>query len=69
MLTGAPSTGALPPWPAATPMPWRREVIAEVFAQKPGSELLATNRDFYARHIDDGTHEAFVAVADGEEAG
>ena len=69
MLTGAPSTGALPPWPAATPMPWRREVIAEVFAQEPGSELLAANRDYYARHIDDGTHEAFVAVADGEEAG
>ena len=69
MLTGAPSTGGLLPWPAAILMAWRREVIAEVFAQEPGSELLAANRDYYARHIDDGTHEAFVAVADGEEAG
>lgn len=50
-------------------MSWRKEVIAEVFGQEPSRELLRANRDYYWRHIADGSHLAVVAEVDGHEAG
>lgn len=52
-----------------TLMRWRAEVISNVFGQKPDKRLLAANRQYYARHIAAGTHLAFMASIDGEEAG
>ena len=48
---------------------WRAEVISKVFGQKPDKRLLAANRQYYERHIQDGTHLAFVATVEGEDAG
>lgn len=48
---------------------WREEVIRNVFGQRPDKRLLLANREYYGRHIADGTHLAFVATVDGEDAG
>lgn len=48
---------------------WRREVIENVFGESPSEELMAQNESFYRRHLADGTHLAFVASFNGEEAG
>lgn len=50
-------------------MHWREEVIKNVFGQTADKRLLVANRQYYAQHIADGTHQAFVATFDGEEAG
>lgn len=50
-------------------MEWRAEVIAHVFGRPPGEALMAANRDYYKRHLADGSHVAFVASADGAECG
>lgn len=50
-------------------MMWRREVIRTVFGVDPTEDLLATNRNYYERHIADGSHLAVVAYVDGREAG
>ena len=52
-----------------TLMCWLREVIEHVFGQMPDKRLLVANRQYYDRHIADGSHRAFVATCDGEEAG
>lgn len=52
-----------------TLMRWRAEVIRNVFGVVPDKRLLVANRQYYTRHITDGTHLAFVATVDGEEAG
>lgn len=48
---------------------WRSEVIANVFGEKPDSNLLEANRKYYVDHIPHNSHIAFVALADGEKAG
>lgn len=48
---------------------WRMEVIRAVFGVEPGEALAEANRRYYASHTADGSHRAFMAVADGEEAG
>lgn len=48
---------------------WREEVIRNVFGRVPDKSLMAANFQYYKRHIEDGTHLAFVAVIDGKEAG
>lgn len=50
-------------------MRWRNEVIAHVFGKEPSPELMEANRDYYRRHTADGSHRAFIAVLDGQEAG
>ena len=50
-------------------MRWRTEVIKNVFGENPSHALLEANRKYYERHIPDGSHRAFVAVYNGEEAG
>ena len=50
-------------------MDWRREVIRTVFDVEPDEALLKANRKYYESHIPDGSHLAFVAEMDGEEAG
>lgn len=50
-------------------MTWRREVIREVFGVEPSEALLEANRRYYETHVADGSHVAFVADADGVEAG
>ncbi len=52
-----------------TLMRWREEVIRNVFGEKPDKRLLVANRQYYARHIANGTHLAFMATVDGEDAG
>lgn len=52
-----------------TLMRWREEVIKNVFGQEPDKRLLVANRQYYELHIPDGTHLAFVATVDGEDAG
>lgn len=51
------------------PMKWRAEVIRNVFEVEADSMLLEANRQYYLRHISDGSHMAFVATYDGEECG
>ncbi len=53
----------------ATLMSWRAEVIEHVFGQKPDEALLFANRQFYERHIADGTHYALVAENGGQGCG
>lgn len=48
---------------------WRIEVIREVFGVEPSPRLLVANRQYYRKHIADGTHLAFVAEYDGQESG
>ena len=52
-----------------TLMRWREEVIGNVFGQKSDKRLLELNRQYYERHIPDGSHLAFVATVDKEDAG
>ena len=52
-----------------TLMYWRQEVLEHFFGEKPDNRLLVANRQYYALHIADGTHRAFVALSDGEDAG
>ena len=52
-----------------TLMEWRREVISEVFGEEADSLLMKENEDYYRRHITDGTHLAYIASFDGQEAG
>lgn len=45
-------------------------MIENVFGQPADKRLLVANRQYYRKHIADGSHLAFVAVTqDGEEAG
>ena len=50
-------------------MSWRQEVIETVFDQQPSEQLLKANKEYYRRHIEDGSHWAIEAFNDGEEAG
>ena len=50
-------------------MHWRKEVIENVFGVVPSKRLLVTNRQYYRRHISDGSHLAIVAAADGTDVG
>ena len=50
-------------------MMWRREVIRTVFGVDPTEDLLSANRNYYERHIADGSHLAVGAEVDGGEAG
>lgn len=50
-------------------MSWRAEVIRAVFGIEASDTLLQNNRDYYLRHIPDGSHIAVKAVSDGEDAG
>lgn len=50
-------------------MCWREEVIRNVFGSEPDNQLLEANRDYYSRHISDGSHIAFVAEYNGDECG
>ena len=50
-------------------MLWRKEVIEHVFGLTPDGSLLEANRQYYRRHIPDGSHIAFVARYDGSDAG
>lgn len=50
-------------------MEWRREVIEHVFGVEPDASLMKANRDYYQRHVSDGTHRAFVAEEGGERMG
>ena len=52
-----------------TLMKWRREVISVVFGEEADSILMKENEDYYRRHITDGTHLAYIASFDGQEAG
>ena len=52
-----------------TLMYWREEVINLVFGVTPDKRLLVANRQYYERHLADGSHKAFVAECDGEDAG
>lgn len=48
---------------------WRSEVIGSVFGCKSSERLLIANRDYYTRHITDGTHIAIIAKCDDADAG
>ena len=48
---------------------WREEVILNVFGIEPDKELIHKNEDYYRRHVEAGTHMAFIAEKDGTEAG
>lgn len=50
-------------------MNWRVEVIHNVFEADADSALLDANRQYYLRHIPDGSHIAFVASYDDKECG
>lgn len=50
-------------------MLWRQEVIENVFGENPSEQLLEANRQYYEKHIADGSHIAFIAVYQGEEVG
>lgn len=52
-----------------TLMHWRREVIENVFGVVPSKRLLVANRQYYLKHIADGSHIAVVADVGGEDAG
>ncbi len=52
-----------------TLMSWRKEVIENVFGQQPDETLLLANRQFYEKHIADGTHYALIIEYDGEKCG
>lgn len=48
---------------------WRKEVIENVFGIQPDANLMAANRDYYEKHVADGTHIAIVARYNGDDAG
>lgn len=50
-------------------MMWRKEVLRNVFGEEPSAHLLDENRHYYEKHIEEGSHIAFVASWDGEDAG
>ncbi|MBD5414695.1 MAG: GNAT family N-acetyltransferase [Bacteroides sp.] len=50
-------------------MAWRAEVIRNVFGEDSDLTLLEANRQYYLRHILDGSHVAFVASFDSAECG
>lgn len=50
-------------------MRWRAEVIRHVFGEEPTQSLLAANKEYYGKHIADGSHIAFIVSYDGEECG
>ena len=50
-------------------MRWRSEVIENVFHEFPSVSLLDANRKYYEKHVPDGSHVAFKALYNGEEAG
>lgn len=50
-------------------MQWRKEVIENVFGIIPSEDLMNTNREYYISHIADGSHKAYLAIADDQEAG
>lgn len=50
-------------------MHWRAEMIEHTFGAAPSKRLLAASRQYYRKHIADGTHAAIVATADGDDAG
>ena len=50
-------------------MRWRAEVIENVFGETPSASLLLANREYYEKHVPEGTHIAFKAMYDGVEAG
>lgn len=52
-----------------TLMSWRAEVIGHVFGQKADETLLEANRQYYEKHVADGSHYALVAECDGERCG
>ena len=52
-----------------TLMHWRREVIENVFDLVPSKRLMVANRQYYRRHIADGSHIALVAEVDGVGVG
>lgn len=52
-----------------TLMRWRAKVIENVFGETPSSSLLDMNQDYYMRHIPDGSHKAYIAKINDEEAG
>lgn len=52
-----------------TLMHWRAEVIEHVFGVKPSRRLLVANRQYYRKHIADGSHVAYIAAVDGRDVG
>lgn len=48
---------------------WREEVIRNVFGIEPTPSLMEENRNYYLRHISDGSHIALKALYGSEEAG
>lgn len=50
-------------------MMWRAEVLKHVFGQVPDRRLLVANRQYYRKHIADGTHIALVAAINGKDVG
>jgi len=52
-----------------TLMHWRKEVIENVFGTTPSKRLLAANRQYYLKHVADGSHIAIVASVDDTDAG
>lgn len=48
---------------------WRAEVIESVFGQKADGRLMNANLVYYLRHVAYGTHLAFIAAIDKEDAG
>lgn len=48
---------------------WREEVILNVFGVESDQGLVEANREYYVRHVADGSHFAIVASADGEDCG
>lgn len=52
-----------------TLMRWRAEVIRNVFGVIASPRLLVANRQYYRKHVEDGSHMAFVVASDGEDCG
>lgn len=50
-------------------MRWRIEVLRNTSGTEPHPRLLVANRQYYRKHIADGTHIAFVAEEDGVQCG
>lgn len=48
---------------------WREEVIRNVFGVEPSKRLMVANRQYYRRHIPDGSHVALIATIDDEDVG
>lgn len=50
-------------------MEWRCEVIRCVFGNVLNNRILSANREYFLRHVPDGSHMAFLAVKKGIELG